>query len=57
MTPIRLEPEQWYLAPLDSVIRYEYRDGRYEWVQREKYVYNKYLRFDSDLSLPGMVSA
>ena len=41
--PYPLEPEQWYLAPLDSVIRYEYRDGRYEWVQREKYVYNKYL--------------
>ena len=39
--PYPLEPEQWYLAPLDSVIRYEYRDGRYEWVQREKYVYNK----------------
>ena len=41
--PYPLEPEQWYLAPLDSVIRYEYRNGSYEWVQREKYVYNKYL--------------
>ena len=41
--PYPLKPKQWYLAPLVSVIRYEYRDGRYEWVQREKYVYNKYL--------------
>lgn len=45
--PYPLEPEQWYLTPLDSVIRYEYRNGSYEWVQREKYVYNKY--FDSTL--------
>ena len=41
--PYPLEPEQWAMGALDSVVRYEYRDGRYEWVRREKYVYDKYV--------------
>ena len=41
--PYPLEPEQWAMGALDSVVRYEYRDGRYEWVRRERYVYDKYV--------------
>lgn len=40
--PYPMQGEDWYLGMLDSVIRYKYDGGRFEWVTRLGYAYDRY---------------
>ncbi len=40
--PYPVESETWYLGQLDSVIQYKYDSGRFDWVTRRGYTYNRY---------------
>ena len=37
-----VEGDTWYLGQLDSVVQYEYDGGRFDWVARRAYTYNRY---------------
>lgn len=40
--PYPMLGEDWYLGMLDSVVQYKYEDGRFEWVTRRGYDYDRY---------------
>ena len=40
--PYPVEGDTWYLGQLDSVVQYEYDGGRFDWVARRAYTYNRY---------------
>ena len=40
--PYPVEGDTWYLGQLDSVVQYKYDGGRFDWVARRAYTYNRY---------------
>lgn len=35
------EKEEWYSGLTDSIIQYKYVNGKYDWIQKKKFFYNK----------------